>query len=389
MSNITAKLTDEAKKLYANLRTVFANLHAAIKNIIPRKTIGVEHEHTPQQKQTEAAQRMPLENVTPDPAKQSADNKLKQWLQQQIWEPINWSHILQLVGLIVGMVVAYVYWQELEQMANQTILFEEQANRAVIEYAGNSATTNRQLESIRDQAKAAQDSANAIQRQTEIGARPWLELSEIALKGGMTINMSGEANLQVHVVATNIGKTPAREVSLMVELGEHSTEHQEIHRLCTMNFFAPKGAGKYGQVLFPTKTLGEGENQGISIKLKPLTLVERKRSGTGYSEALRLDKNGPPPSQEELIYPIPSSVIGCIQYKSFTSDVPYYTGFIYEIFPMMKGREMFGYDIHFDRKTGNANNVPSTIPQGNGIVTIPFEWLRLMPNRGWGNDVVR
>lgn len=262
---------------------------------------------------------------------------------------------------------------------------KRQADKA--ETISNSLTSA--VGKLGQQAKAAQDSANAIQRQTEIGARPWLELSEIALTGGITINMKGEANSLVHVVAKNIGKTPAKEVSFMVELGERNTEHQEILRLCTMKFPIPENEGKYGQVLFPDKALGERENRVINITLKPLTLVERKQVGTGYSESLRIDKNGPPSSQKELIYPIPSSVIGCIQYKSFTSDVIYYTGFIYEIFTPTKGTEMFGYNIYFDRKTGKANHIPPSIPQENGTITIPLDWLRLTENQGWGNDIVK
>jgi hypothetical protein len=297
------------------------------------------------------------------------------------------------VAIIITAVVFYLQFLE---MAGQTDIIGISARQARRDSAESSLSTEKQLaallkqiEAAKAQAKAAQDSAVAIKQQTETGARPWLELSEIVLTSGITINMNGEANSQVHVVAKNIGKTPAREVSLWIELGEHYTERQEIRRLCTMNVPTPKDFGKYGQVLFPDKTLGERENQGISIKLKPLTLLERKRSGTGYNESLRLDKNGPPSSQEELIYSIPSSVIGCIQYKSFTSDVPYYTGFNYELFPGMKGAEMFGYNINFDRKTGKANNIPPSIPKENGIVTIPLDWLRLTQNRGWGNDIVK
>lgn len=307
-----------------------------------------------------------------------------------------WTIIVGVVTLLVILGTAVVFWDQFQEMAAQTDILAISTRQARRDSAESSIATQKQLAlaqqqiaSAQRQAKAAQDSANAIQRQTEIGARPWLELSEIALTGPMTINMNGEARTQVHAIATNIGKTPAREVSLWVELGEHATEHQEIRRLCTMSLPTPTGAGKYGQILFPTKTLGKEENQTISIKLKRFTLVERKQVGTGYQESIRLDKNGPPPSQEQFIYSIPSSVVGCIQYKSFTSDIPYYTGFIYEIYPPMKGIEMLGYNIHFDRKTGIASDIPSTIPQENGTVTIPIEWLRLTQNRGWGNDIVK
>lgn len=300
--------------------------------------------------------------------------------------------ILTLVGIGLAAVTAALFYVQLNEMQSQTQILASQSEGANAGALMDEMNTRNQLGIVKEQAdaaqkqaKAAQDSANAIQRQTEIGSRPWLELSEIALTDGMRINAKGEANSLVHIVATNIGKTPAREVGFWAELGERYNEHQEIQRMCTMETGGPKGAGKYGQVLFPTKKLGEKENRVITIKLKPLTLVSR----TGKAESTRIDKNGPPSSQEESIYSIPSSVIGCIQYKSFTSDVPYYTGFIYEFIPPAKGMEMFGYNIHFDRKTGKASDLPPTISQESGTVTIPLEWLRLAPNFGWGNDIVK
>ena len=303
------------------------------------------------------------------------------------WARLNAVFVGLTLFAITG--TAVVFWDQFKEMSSQTDILAIAARQARRDSAESSANAARQLSIAQEQAKAAQDSVNAIQRQTEIGARPWLELSKIAITGGMTIDINGEAHSQVYVVATNVGKTPAREVSLWVELGERSTERQEIRRLCTMNVPTPKDAGKYGQILFPTKTLGEEETQTISIKLRQLTLVERKPAGTGYSESFRWDKGGPPPSQEQFIYPNPSSVIGCIQYKSFTSEALYYTGFVYELLPLIKGREMFGYNIHFDRKTKKATDIPATITQENGTVTIPLDWLRLTQNRGWGNDIVK
>ena len=296
-----------------------------------------------------------------------------------------WGFLVAIVTLLIAIATGLVFYGQFSEMANQTDLLSRAAKQARIDAKDTGIAAAKQLEISRNQAKAAQDSANAIQRQTEIGARPWLELSEIALTDGMRINAKGEANSMVHIEATNIGKTPAREVAFWAELGERFNEHQEIQRMCTMETGAPQGAGKYGQVLFPTKKLGEKENRVITIKLKPLTLVSR----TGQGESIRMDKNGPPSSQEESIYSVPSSVIGCIQYKSFTSNVPYYTGFIYEINMPSKGMEFFGYNIHFDRKTGNAVGIPATIHEENGTVTIPLDWLRLTENQGWGNDIVK
>ena len=342
----------------------------------------------------ESASQAPVlqENIAGKPSEETPNDDERKEFGEFERLSLRWARLNAVfVGLTLIAITgtAVVFWDQFKEMSSQTDILAIAARQSRRDSAESSANAARQLAIAQKQAKAAQDSANAIQRQTEIGARPWLELSEIALAGGITINMKGEVNSLVHVVAKNIGKTPAKEVSFMVELGERNTEHQEILRLCTMKFAIPENEGKYGQVVFPDKALGERENRVINITLKPLTLVERKQVGTGYSESLRIDKNGPPSSQEELIYPIPSSVIGCIQYKSFTSDVIYYTGFIYEIFTPTKGTEMFGYNIYFDRKTGKANHIPPSIPQENGTITIPLDWLRLTENQGWGNDIVK
>ena len=301
----------------------------------------------------------------------------------------NFERTIAFIGIGLAAITATLFYVQLNEMASQTQILASQNESAAAGGLFDQMNTRRQLAIAQQQAKAAQDSAKAIQQQTEIGARPWLEISEIALVGGITINMKGEAQSTAHIVTQNIGKTPARQVSLMVELGAEGREHQEVKRLCTMSFVSTEQMGKYGQVLFPTETLGKNENQNIVVNLKPLTLVERKPAGTGYSESLRLDKNGPPPSQEEIIFPMPSSVIGCIQYKSFTSEIPYYTGFTYRLYSGGKDVNQAIYNIRFDRRTGEVTTTPATILKGNGSITVPFEWIGLVPNRGWGNDVVR
>jgi hypothetical protein len=139
----------------------------------------------------------------------------------------------------------------------------------------------------------------------------------------------------------------------------------------------------------PLIPLGEHENLNIGMTLKPMTLIKREPVENGFRESLQLDKKGPPQSQGEIIFTVPTSVIGCIQYKSFTSEIPYYTGFIYGFYPKLKTVNTSFYNVRFDRKTGDATTSPSTSLTGNGSITIPFEWLGLTPNFGWGNDVVR
>jgi hypothetical protein len=123
----------------------------------------MENESTTEKKETDANQGANANNVTPNPAAQGANNKFKQWLYKQVWEPINWSHVLQLAGLIVGMGVAYIYWNQLVEMTTQTRLLGEQASRAVIEYAGNSAAIQQQLSALKQ--------ANDITIESN---RPWI-----------------------------------------------------------------------------------------------------------------------------------------------------------------------------------------------------------------------
>jgi len=317
---------------------------------------------------------------------------------------IEWLQLgVNAVLAAVGIVAIIIYLSQLSAMnktlteiEKQTPEIQRQARaaqgqltQAKSDSAANSASLSQQIDAANRQARAAQDSARATQQQTETSARPWIAISEISLAGPITLNMRGEATTMVHVTAQDIGKTPAREVALIVELGAEGSQHHELERLCALSFVSTEQGDKYGQVLLPTDTLGKDETRNIQINLKPWTLVERKPAGTGYTESLRLDKNGPPPSQEEIIYSMPSSVIGCVQYKSFTSEIPYYTGFTYGLYPKVKDINAVIYNVRFDRRTGEATGAPNKSLKGNGSITVPVEWMGLTPNFGWGNDVVR
>lgn len=229
MSNITAKLIGEGKKLYANTCAAFTNLYAASKKIIPHKAVRMEQKHDPQQKAEDAAPGMAIENVAPDPTEQSTDNKFKQWLYKQLWEPIDWSHILQLAALFVGTAVAYVYWRQLIEMSNQTRLFGEQADRAVIQHLGNTAATIRQLELLGQQVSATRLQAEAIAVQTRQDQRPWIRFDfgdpNIPHE---TVNwiVAVDQPLVTPVRFTNIGKTAALDVHsfIVVELVKNGSD---------------------------------------------------------------------------------------------------------------------------------------------------------------------
>jgi hypothetical protein len=378
-----------------------------------QKNAGQQKEETPKEVPPPAPPPIDPPQPPPNPDPEENENENKPKKSSTISDKVMiWATCVIAAGTLVSAVAIVLQWREMVGGGTQTEQIIAAAN-GIKTAQGQLVLDNKQVladnrqalakvlqenreelasalkqnrDALQAQTAASNGQLAAIQQQTEIGARPWLKISEIALTSGITIDMNGEARTAVHVIAQNIGKTPAREVSLMVELAAYGNEHQEVERLCTMSFVSTKQMGKYGQVLFPTDMLGEHETKITGIKLKPLTIVERKPTG---AESLRLDKNGPPPSQEEIIFTVPSSVIGCVQYKSFTSDTLYYTGFTYSLESKGKGIDAIVYNVRFDRKTGEATAVPSKTLKGNGSITIPFEWIGLAPHEGWGNDVVR
>lgn len=238
---------------------------------------------------------------------------------------------------------------------------------------------------LTEQTRATHGQLIAIQKQTELGVRPWIAVTDVAVTAPITIDISGRATTTFHAVAQNIGKTPAKEISISIELGQLGGDYPELKRLCTSTVPASDWLGKYGQVLFPGQTLWNRDNWTTSTRLKPFSIV----SGKNPAEWTLAEKETSNLSQDELIYTIPQSVIGCVRYKSSTSDAAYYTGFQYLIYPKLHTLDTSPMLVRFDRRTGDATTLPNSINKGHGSISLPSEWIGLTPNSGWGNDLIK
>jgi hypothetical protein len=159
-----------------------------------------EHNADPQKPETKSTSPIsPPKAGNSNPANHNTEQQREKWWQQ----PINWPHIFQTVGILVGIAVAWIYWNQLQEMGNQTRLLDEQANRSAIENIGNAAATNRQLGILQQQSKTAQDNVAAIRQQMRVDERAWMNVGV-----GLAPLIDGQP-IFMPVRLVDSGKTPA------------------------------------------------------------------------------------------------------------------------------------------------------------------------------------
>jgi hypothetical protein len=118
---------------------------------------------------------------------------------------------LEIGGVITAIILAgltfktlLAFKNQLSEMQIQTVTIKQQ----VIQSARDS---QQQLELARDQVATAQDSVAAIQRQMRQDQRAWLA----PISGSVTLN--DKHSLRVDVILHNLGKTPALNVSTILD----------------------------------------------------------------------------------------------------------------------------------------------------------------------------
>lgn len=100
---------------------------------------------------------------------------------------------------------------QVQEMGDQTIILGSQTISAAAGAAIGELNTRQQLSIAQMQAKAAQDSVEAIQRQTRIDQRPWIKINTIVDRV-VSVDFAPTHALEGNFNMTNIGKTPAKNV---------------------------------------------------------------------------------------------------------------------------------------------------------------------------------
>jgi hypothetical protein len=121
-------------------------------------------------------------------------------------------------AFIAAVAAAAFVFMQVKEMSYQTQIMAAQSESAAAGAAIGELNTRRQLEIAQQQATAAQDGAKAIQRQTIQELRPWIKFSMGDPKVSPTISWYVEVGspLTAPVMFTNVGKTPAINVIVMV-----------------------------------------------------------------------------------------------------------------------------------------------------------------------------
>jgi hypothetical protein len=154
---------------------------------------------------------------------------------------------------------------------------------------------------------AATAQAKTAQAQLELSERPWITVSNPVITGSLTVDNNGVASTSVSVIIKNIGKSPAR-IFPQWELTSYNQADDVLSKMCHQSppWQHQKEVPRLealGPILFP-----DGDPPPINLGLPGKLMSIAPRT-----------------------YLVIPSVVGCIIYKSFTTDEIYYTGFIYDL----------------------------------------------------------
>jgi hypothetical protein len=149
------------------------------------------------------------QNITAQPAGQKKPETVEEELGEFERLTLRWSRInvIVLAATLIAIVgTGIVFWDQFQEMAAQSNLLGISARQARRDSAESAIKTQKQLSIAELQAKAAQDSVNAIQSQMRQDQRPLIKVDA-------TFEMGKIARVgdPVHgtVSTQNVGKTPA------------------------------------------------------------------------------------------------------------------------------------------------------------------------------------
>jgi hypothetical protein len=167
-----------------------------------------------QERQSNAGKPLPpiLARIAPDP-KQPHSNEIQNqanadperpdpWFKNPAWHMV-W---ITLFLFAVGVYTAKIFHRQFKEMQAQTKILNSQAKQAASDSVESARKVDSQLTIARQQAKAAQDSADAIKTQMRVDQRAWISLGSIKSVSKFAV---GEP-FTVTVGIKNLGKTPAR-----------------------------------------------------------------------------------------------------------------------------------------------------------------------------------
>ncbi len=209
-------------------------------------------------------------------------------------------------AFLAAAVAAAFVGVQVKEMTYQTQILASQSESAVAGSLMDGMNTRKQLGIAQQQAKAAQDSVNAIRRQTIQQVRPWMSIEKVNVPEDESLIVNKRIIITtVAVTVKNIGHSPATHVAVRVLL-------------------SMEGTGS-----FEDTVRGECDNAVIDTDTPFGETIFQDRFGTPIEYPIRLSPNEVAQYWKQRGGAF--SVIGCVAYKSPISQETYYTGFIYTI----------------------------------------------------------
>ena len=143
---------------------------------------------------------------------QAGKNAMSAFERRVIW--------LTSVAIAVAAITAVIFYVQLRVMSNQTQILASQSESATAGALFSDMNTRKQLSIAQQQAKAAQDSVDAIQKQTRNAERAWITIENPA-----AVTTAENEPIKSSVKFVNVGNTVARKIRFdaIVELVENGS----------------------------------------------------------------------------------------------------------------------------------------------------------------------
>lgn len=161
------------------------------------------------------------EDVTPEPPEETANGKERKELKDFERLSLRWARINAIfVGFTLVAIVgtAVVFWQQFKEMASQTNLLGISARQARRDSAESSANAIKQLAIAQRQAKAAQNSVEAIQTQMRQDQRAWVEIRFVKDEQHKNLVLDPRSPISIPLKIINVGKTLGVRVRVFAEV---------------------------------------------------------------------------------------------------------------------------------------------------------------------------
>jgi hypothetical protein len=158
---------------------------------------------------------------------------------------------IAILGFLAAVAAATFVGVQVFEMTKQTQIFASQSESASANGLLDGMNTRKQLDIAEKQAKAAQDSVKAIQRQTIQQERPWIA-ADVAIVPPLVFDGQG-ADAGINVTLTNKGHSAALYTSVWSSLVVDGVDDWmgEQKRLCGIPKLPVNKKSDYGYLIFP------------------------------------------------------------------------------------------------------------------------------------------